>query len=620
MLRWFALLVLILVAASLSGGAGPQRVRAVTFSPATSDELIAAISDANGNGAEDLIELVPGATYMLTGAADTVEGANGLPAILPDGGRRITINGNGAIIERNATALFRILHVAHGANLVLNDVVIRGGIMPGAPGGGILNRGTLAVNGGAIRNNAGTGLVSLASGPGSQASLILVGTIVTANGDGGVSIAGLDGGTATATITDALLTRNVAYNLSASAEGTASATVSVQRSTVSESGGLGVFLMARVSGNVDVEISRSTLSGNITAGISLAASFGGDIDAHLINTTVSGNGDEGILVSSGDSGMAIARAVNSTIADNASNGIAIVEHPGSTAAADITNTIVAGSGGANCLVTEGGVLNAAASLADDASCSAFALAAVDSLHLLPLADNGGPTLTHALAPGSPAIDAGRDAACENNNLGGSDQRGLARIADGDLDGEARCDVGAFEVSPAITFTKTGPATAAPGEEIVYTITLANAGELAGSITVEDVLPDGLSFVALGVVVAEGPLPVLAEPCEEGQTVACAIAHLGAGDSVTLTLTTAVDAGLADGHVIENTATLAGGTVATEAVTTTVVADTGAPPAEPTAVAGDIATPEPSPAPDAEIAPPTGGHGSFRVFAPMAARE
>jgi hypothetical protein len=29
----------------------------------------------------------------------------------------------------------------------------------------------------------------------------------------------------------------------------------------------------------------------------------------------------------------------------------------------------------------------------------------------PLADNGGPTLTHALLPGSPAIDAGHAEAC-----------------------------------------------------------------------------------------------------------------------------------------------------------------------------------------------------------------
>ena len=69
--------------------------------------------------------------------------------------------------------------------------------------------------------------------------------------------------------------------------------------------------------------------------------------------------------------------------------------------------------------------------------------------LLPLGDNGGPTLTHALAPGSPALDAGSTAApgsegaCEN-----TDQRGVHRPGAG----TAACDIGAFE--HVITFPLT----------------------------------------------------------------------------------------------------------------------------------------------------------------------
>jgi hypothetical protein len=63
----------------------------------------------------------------------------------------------------------------------------------------------------------------------------------------------------------------------------------------------------------------------------------------------------------------------------------------------------------------------------------------------PLADNGGPTKTHALLPGSPAIDAG-----DPTSVGGAngvplfDQRGapFARIAGG------RIDIGAYESQPA----------------------------------------------------------------------------------------------------------------------------------------------------------------------------
>ena len=67
-----------------------------------------------------------------------------------------------------------------------------------------------------------------------------------------------------------------------------------------------------------------------------------------------------------------------------------------------------------------------------------------------LAFNGGPTQTHALVPGSPAIDAG-GAVCTdaNGNPLLTDQRGKPRIVDGNGDGTARCDIGAFEFFPVV---------------------------------------------------------------------------------------------------------------------------------------------------------------------------
>ena len=52
----------------------------------------------------------------------------------------------------------------------------------------------------------------------------------------------------------------------------------------------------------------------------------------------------------------------------------------------------------------------------------------------PLADNGGPTQTHAVLPGSPAIDAIPAGDC----VVATDQRGIARPRD------SGCDIGAFE--------------------------------------------------------------------------------------------------------------------------------------------------------------------------------
>ena len=60
----------------------------------------------------------------------------------------------------------------------------------------------------------------------------------------------------------------------------------------------------------------------------------------------------------------------------------------------------------------------------------------------PLADNGGPTPTMALLPGSPAIDAGDDSACPP-----TDQRGVARPQG------LACDIGAFELVPKLTLTR-----------------------------------------------------------------------------------------------------------------------------------------------------------------------
>jgi len=109
-----------------------------------------------------------------------------------------------------------------------------------------------------------------------------------------------------------------------------------------------------------------------------------------------------------------------------------------------------------------------------------------------LADNGGPTLTHALLPGSPA----RDAANPVVSLT-TDQRGIPRPWDGDDDGNARSDIGAFEANPPlITLIKSvAPAADVPYHSVVtYTLVLNNATSFTDpTVILTDTLPAEVDF-------------------------------------------------------------------------------------------------------------------------------
>jgi cysteine-rich repeat protein len=90
-----------------------------------------------------------------------------------------------------------------------------------------------------------------------------------------------------------------------------------------------------------------------------------------------------------------------------------------------------------------GVGSGCPSLADPTDLAGTYAAPIDP-GLGTLSSNGGPTQTHALMPGSPAIDAGALSGC-----GPVDQRGVPRPVDGDGDTLPVCDIGAFEVASAM---------------------------------------------------------------------------------------------------------------------------------------------------------------------------
>ncbi len=116
--------------------------------------------------------------------------------------------------------------------------------------------------------------------------------------------------------------------------------------------------------------------------------------------------------------------------------------------ARLVNTLLAtNSPGGN---SSGTPIDLGHNLSSDASCAFTNIGSMNNTHpmLGPLADNGGPTLTMALLPGSPAIDAG------NTSLApATDQRGFPRPAG------LAADIGAFEygsVMPTIAIGRSGP--------------------------------------------------------------------------------------------------------------------------------------------------------------------
>ena len=120
--------------------------KAATFNPANVTQLIADIQTSNTNGENDVINLIPGMTYSITGVEPGVpfsqlfRGNNGLPIIESDNNHKLTINGDNSTIQRDTSLFtipddpcsgdglkFRFLQVNPGADLRLNGITFRYG-------------------------------------------------------------------------------------------------------------------------------------------------------------------------------------------------------------------------------------------------------------------------------------------------------------------------------------------------------------------------------------------------------------------------------------------------------------------------------------------------------------
>ncbi len=133
-----------------------------SYTAATVSDLIADISASNQQGGTNSIALVAGNPFQLTAVDNTTDGATGLPVIAAND--NLTIVGNGDAIARSTTTgtpAFRLLDVAAGASLTLQDLTLQGGLASGAgvaaEGGAIYSQGTLNLNGVTVQNNEALG-------------------------------------------------------------------------------------------------------------------------------------------------------------------------------------------------------------------------------------------------------------------------------------------------------------------------------------------------------------------------------------------------------------------------------------------------------------------------------
>ncbi len=185
---------------------------------------------------------------------------------------------------------------------------------------------------------------------------------------------------------------------------------------------------------------------------------------------------------------------------------------------------------------------------------------VSDVGLSDLQDNGGPTETHGLLSGSPAIDMGNnlpDTGCQApdittliNSLGtevvlntlSEDQRAFSRpIAVLNPD-TPRCDVGAYEFQTfGFTVTKDDGLGGSPvfeGESFTYTINITNNGPGdATDVVLNDPLPENVSYVSANTI---------SGPCSESAgTVNCELGNLKEGESAVVTIrVTAEEFGMA----------------------------------------------------------------------------
>jgi len=367
----------------------------------------------------------------------------------------VTIRGNGAsqtIIDGNGSVTQdRVFLIGPGITVTMTGITIQdgaGGVFgaAGLGGGGLFNYGALRLDHSVVISNTAVPYNIIGGGGGifnyQNASLTLVDSTIVGNHSTGGYGGGIGGLLYTLAVFSSTIRNNIGYfggGIYVIHGNTTLFNTTVSDNAASSSGGG----LASTGGTTTVV--NSTVSGNVTN-----ASGGGIWNScacpsvlNLFNATIANNRADAQLTGSGTGGGVynnnendnIVNLQNSLLADNVASDFD-VEHGYFVAPSDCSGALTSQDynlvswKSSDCTLTGG--------LHDQTNAAA---------HLGPLQDNGGPTWTQALLPGSQAIDAGRPEPGGCVDQYGAhlrtDQRGAPRPANGA--GETICDIGAYEL-------------------------------------------------------------------------------------------------------------------------------------------------------------------------------
>ncbi|MBI4233061.1 MAG: CSLREA domain-containing protein, partial [Chloroflexi bacterium] len=373
--------------------------------------LRAAILEANALAGADTINLPAGIYTLSIGGSFEDFGATGDLDITD----HLTISGVGAgLTTVDGGGLDRVFHVdplapinAPTITVAISGLTIRNGSV-----GGVRNRGSLTMSAVVVRDNQdGCWGGAIAN----QGTIWLIDSTVAGNTEASCGAGGFSNNIGTATIANSTISGNVA------------------------GGNFGDGAGIHATGG-NLTIVNSTISGNSARRHGGGISMDGGATVILDNVTMVSNVADSDSNGDGNGGgvwnlNGVFKSKNTIIAGNVDTGGENPDCYGNTS-----------SQGYNLVqVTSGCVISG------DATGN---LVGIDPL-LGPLANNGGPTFTHALLPGSPAINHVPVAQCKDSlgNALTTDQRGVPRPQGG------ACDIGAFELLVAVPAAATSLKTA-----------------------------------------------------------------------------------------------------------------------------------------------------------------